>query len=302
MILKLKLSFISALRPQLAAVAMACAALVALAANPAAQAAGSNYPLDHFPKDKLTDQSALQNGAKLFVNHCLNCHSAAFMRYNRLRDIGLTDDQIRANLLFTADKVGEVMKTSMTAADAKNWFGAVPPDLSVIARARSSHSGSGSDWLYTYLRTYYRDNSRSTGWNNALYPNVGMPHILWEMQGQRGATMTEVKETEVEGKKGWFTVETKFGVDGSKTESATAYTQPYPEAKQTFVFDKQTVGGKFSQAAYDSEIADLVAYITYMSDPTAKDRTRIGVWVLMALGLFTLIAWQLNRVFWKDIK
>ncbi len=284
--------------------AWAAAALGAtlLVINPAS-AAGSNYKLDHFPTEKLYDQSALQNGAKLFINHCLNCHSASAMRYNRLRDIGLTEAQIRENLLFTADKVGELMNTSLAPADAKAWFGAVPPDLSVIARAKSSHSGSGSDWLYTYLRTYYRDNTRSTGWNNALYPNVGMPHVLWTMQGQRGATVTEIKSEIDEKTKttNFIKVVSKFDEAGDKTETIEKLEGTNHKTGVTFAFDKPS-NAPLSQADYDGQIADLVAYITYMSDPSAQQRKRIGVWVLIGLSIFTLIAWQLNRAFWKDIK
>ena len=152
--------------------------IVALAFAPTLALANSGgYPLDRAP-ERTNDLAALQNGAKLFVNYCLNCHSASAMRYNRLRDIGLTEDQIKNNLLFTGEKVGELMKTNLSAKDAKEWFGAVPPDLSVIARAKASADGSGADWLYTYLRTYYKDESRPTGCNNMLFPNVGMPHAL----------------------------------------------------------------------------------------------------------------------------
>jgi len=146
-------------------------------------AAGAVH-LDKAP-DRANDMAALQNGAKVFVNYCLNCHSASYMRYNRLSDIGLTDAQIKANLLFTAEKVGEPMRIAMQRADAKVWFGAAPPDLTVIARARSSEFGSGADWLYTYLRTFYRDESRPTGWNNVVFANVGMPHVFWELQGEQ---------------------------------------------------------------------------------------------------------------------
>jgi ubiquinol-cytochrome c reductase cytochrome c1 subunit len=147
-------------------------------------ASGAELHLDKAP-DRSRDMAALQNGAKVFVNYCLNCHSASYMRYNRLKDIGLSDDQVRDNLLFTADKVGEPMRIAMQRAEAKQWFGAAPPDLTVIARARASEFGSGSDWLYTYLRTFYRDDSRPTGWNNVVFANVGMPHILWELQGEQ---------------------------------------------------------------------------------------------------------------------
>jgi ubiquinol-cytochrome c reductase cytochrome c1 subunit len=147
-------------------------------------AAGAELHLDKAP-NKANDMAALQHGAKLFVNYCLNCHSASYLRYNRLNDIGLTEEQIKGNLLFTAEKTGETMTIAMQRADAKAWFGAPPPDLTVIARARSSEFGSGADWLYTYLRGFYRDNARPTGWNNVVFANVGMPHVLWELQGEQ---------------------------------------------------------------------------------------------------------------------
>lgn len=159
--------------------------LAAFALVTGAQAAGGALVLDKFPKERVSDLAALQNGAKLFVNYCLSCHSAAFMRYNRLKDIGLTEQQIKDNLLFTQDKVGELMTIAMRRAEAKQWFGAAPPDLTVIARARASEFGSGSDWLYTYLRGFYRDDARPTGWNNTVFANVGMPHVLWELQGEQ---------------------------------------------------------------------------------------------------------------------
>ena len=151
---------------------------------PLAALASAELHLDKAP-DRTHDMAALQNGAKVFVNYCLNCHSASYMRYNRLRDIGLSEDQIRENLMFTADKVGEPMRIAMQRAEAKVWFGKAPPDLTIIARARASEFGSGADWLYTYLRTFYRDDKRPTGWNNLVFENVGMPHVLWELQGQQ---------------------------------------------------------------------------------------------------------------------
>lgn len=149
-----------------------------------ALASGLEPHLDRAP-DRVRDQAALQNGAKMFINYCLSCHSASYMRYNRLRDLGLSDQQIRDNLLFTAEKIGEPMRVAMQRVEAKQWFGAAPPDLTLIARARTSELGSGSDWLYTYLRVFYRDENRSTGWNNVLFENVGMPHALWELQGEQ---------------------------------------------------------------------------------------------------------------------
>ncbi|MBP9217677.1 MAG: cytochrome c1 [Sterolibacterium sp.] len=147
-------------------------------------ASGDAVYLDKAP-DRGNNPAALQNGAKVFANYCMGCHGASFMRYNRLRDIGLSEEQIRNNLIFSDAKVGELMKISMPPADAKLWFGVTPPDLTLVARARSSETGTGTDWLYTYLRGFYRDDSRPTGWNNVAFPNVGMPHALWELQGQQ---------------------------------------------------------------------------------------------------------------------
>lgn len=142
-----------------------------------AMAAGGGVHLDHAEID-ITDQASLQRGAKTFVNYCLSCHSAAYMRYNRMaKDLGLTDDQVKQNLMFASDKIGETMTVAMRAEDAQKWFGVTPPDLSVISRSR------GTDWLYTYLRTFYLDESRPMGTNNLAFKDVGMPHVLWEQQG-----------------------------------------------------------------------------------------------------------------------
>ena len=143
----------------------------------AALAAGPGVALDRSPHDPR-DLVSLQSGARTFVNYCMNCHGAQYMRYNRLTDLGLTEAQIRDNLMFSADKVGETMKVAMTAKDGKAWFGVPPPDLSVIARSR------GADWLYTYLRTFYRDDKTPTGWNNKAFPNAAMPHVLWKVQAE----------------------------------------------------------------------------------------------------------------------
>lgn len=157
---------------------------VAILLVPLAVLASEGVKLDRAP-DRATDKAALQNGAKLFVNNCLNCHGASYVRYNRLLDIGLTEQQIKDNLMFTAEKIGEPMGISMPRKDAKQFFGAWPPDLSLIARSRASGDGSGADWLYTYLRGFYRDETRPTGWNNVAFPSVGMPHVLWELQGEQ---------------------------------------------------------------------------------------------------------------------
>jgi len=143
-------------------------------------AAAAGHPLDRAPLEPR-DLAGLQAGARTFVNYCLNCHGAQYMRYNRLGDLGLTEAQIRDNLMFAAEKVGETMTVAMTVKDGKAWFGVPPPDLSVIARSR------GADWLYTYLRTFYRDEKTASGWNNKVFPNVAMPHALWTLQREQSA-------------------------------------------------------------------------------------------------------------------
>ena len=147
-------------------------------------AAGAGLQLEKAP-DVQGDRAALQNGVKLFVNHCLSCHGASFVRYQRLTELGLTEQQVIDNLMFTADKIGEPMRIAARPAEQRQWFGIVPPDLSLVARARASAEGSGADWLYAYLRSFYRDDSRPTGWNNRIVANVAMPHVLWELQGQQ---------------------------------------------------------------------------------------------------------------------
>ncbi|WP_151632866.1 cytochrome c1 [Noviherbaspirillum aerium] len=247
--------------------------IAVLALVPAvAFAAEATFPLDAAP-DRTKDLAALQNGAKLFVNYCLNCHSASAMRYNRLRDIGLTDEQIKNNLLFTSEKVGDLMTVSMPAKDAKTWFGAVPPDLSVIARAKASSEGSGADWLYTYLRTFYKDDTRPTGWNNLVFPNVGMPHVMWEVQGVRAAKFVEEKDPH----------------DASKVI-------------HKFAGFEQVKPGTMSSLDFDNATADLVSYLNWMGEPAQNSRKRLGVVVLLFLSFFLLLAWRLNASYWKDVR
>jgi ubiquinol-cytochrome c reductase cytochrome c1 subunit len=280
------------------------AAAVALGAAVNVQAASEGAALDSFPVDKLTDLPALQDGARTFVNYCLNCHSASMMRYNRLRDLGLSEAQISGNLLFSGGKVGDLMQVAMRPNDAKEWFGALPPDLSVIARARSSAEGSGSDWLFTYLRSYYRDNTRATGWNNAVFPNVGMPHVLWEWQGSRGASIEEIKAVKDEKtgeSHGFARTLITFDNAGNRLEKTEKIESGHPH-ESTRLTLTPAVGGSMSQAAYDEKVANLVGYLTYMADPSAKSRLRMGVWVLMFLGLLIFLTWWLNREYWKDIK
>ena len=140
--------------------------------------ASEEIHLEKAPID-LSDQPSLQKGARTFINYCLNCHSAKYMRYNKLLDIGLSKKDIKENLLFTGKKIGDPMEISMPVAESKKWFGATPPDLSVVARSR------GSNWIYSYMKGFYRDSSREIGWNNVVYVNSSMPHILWELQGEQ---------------------------------------------------------------------------------------------------------------------
>ena len=242
--------------------------LISLLFAPAlALAAGDQVKLDRAPINE-EDQASLQRGARHFVNYCLNCHSANYMRFNRLRDIGLTEQQILDNLVFTGVKVGEVMKIAMDPKDAKNWFGAMPPDLSVTARSRASADGSGADWLYTYLRSFYRDAERPTGWNNTVYPNVGMPHALWELQGEQ------------------VLVERKVQGEGfMKTGMALKLDKP----------------GTLSAAEYDQMAADLVNYLVFMGEPVRSDRKTIGMFVLLALGVLFIFAYALKKEYWKDV-
>lgn len=151
-----------------------------------ALASGGNVHLDKW-QGSVSDKAALQNGAKLFVNYCLNCHGASYMRYKNLIDLGLTEQQVKDNLMFTSDKIGGLMAVAARAEEQKQWFGATPPVLTIIARARgeAGNAGAGADWLYTYLRSFYRDENRPTGWNNVVFENVGMPHVLYGLQGQQ---------------------------------------------------------------------------------------------------------------------
>ncbi|WP_298288669.1 cytochrome c1 [Thiomonas sp.] len=228
-------------------------------------------PLDHAPY-RVNNLLALQNGARLFVNYCLGCHSAKYMRYESLRSIGLTDDQIAHNLMFGEAKIGDTMRVAMTAAQAEKWFGTEPPDLSIITKALASHRGSGADFLYTYLRTFYRDDSRPTGWNNLAFPGVNMPNPLWMLQGQRAA---------------------RFAVGPDPSD-------PSVQLK-TFVGYTQLTPGTQSPTEYDSTVADLVAYMQWMAEPDQLLRKRLGVIVLIFLGFFTFLTWKLKSEYWKDV-
>jgi ubiquinol-cytochrome c reductase cytochrome c1 subunit len=187
-----------------------------------------------------------------------------------MKDIGLTDKQIKDNLLFTSEKVGDLMQANIDPKKAKEWFGANPPDLTLVARSRASGAGTGADYLYTYLRTFYRDEARPTGWNNLVFPNVGMPHALWELQGERKPLYDVVEE------------------HGKETHKFKGWEEVKP--------------GKMTQAEYDDAMGDLVAYMQWMGEPVQNSRVRIGVMVLMFLAVFAFAAWRLNASYWKDVK
>lgn len=232
-----------------------------------ALANGPEVNLDKAPVS--TEPAALQNGAKLFVNYCLNCHGASYMRYNRLKEIGLSEDLIKDNLMFTADKIGEPMRIAMQRDEAKAWFGAAPPDLTVIARSRASEVGSGADWLYSYLRGFYRDDKRPTGWNNVVFENVGMPHVLYELQGEQVAHIEEKDD----------------GHGGKHKEIHLELAKP----------------GKMSKDEYDKATADLVSYLVWMGEPMAETRKAVGKGVLAFLGVLFVLSYLLKKNYWRDV-
>jgi ubiquinol-cytochrome c reductase cytochrome c1 subunit len=218
-------------------------------------AAGGGAKLDRAPVD-LHDKLSLQRGAQIFVNHCLNCHGASAMRYSKLQDLGLTEEQIRANLLFASDKVGDTMTVSLDPREGKAWFGVNPPDLSLIARSR------GADWVYTYMRGFYLDPKSRTGWNNTVFPNVGMPHVLWEYQGGQLLQASDKGPAKL--------------VAGTP--------------------------GKLPPAEYDRYVGDLVNYLVYMGEPARAKRVQIGIVVIFFLAVFFVISLLLKKEYWKDVR
>ena len=250
--------------------------------------------------NRITDLPALQNGAKLFVNYCLNCHSANSMRYNKLTELGLTEEEIKKNLLFSSDKVGDLMTIAMTPADSNKWFGTTPPDLSVIARAKSVNLGpSGTDYIYTYLRTFYRDVTRPTGWDNLVFPSVGMPNALWELQGPVTAQRIKIAPETVDGNTQWVRTVTdfdEFGFQLVQTETLANYAGIASETTTLTSLDPER------QAQFDNDVADLSNFLAWMAEPVQTLRKQIGVGVLLFLFLFFFVAWRLNKAYWKDIK
>ena len=243
-----------------------CVALPLLAATLVAThafAAGSDVKLDRATVNP-NDQASLQRGARNFVQYCLNCHNAQFMRYSHLTGIGLTEEQIKTNLMFTTDKISDPMISALDPKDAKAWLGAMPPDLTVIARSRSP------DWLYTFLRSFYQDDQSPSGWNNEVFKNVGMPNPLHDLQGVQ--LLQKVGE--------------KIGHHG-------------PEPVMKLVTAN---AGTMSTRDYDLFVGDLVNYLAYMAEPHKVARQQIGIKVLFFLVLMFFVTLWLKNEYWKDVK
>ncbi len=229
--------------------------------------AGSSYPLDHVNID-LSDKASLQRGAKYYVNYCMGCHSLGYLRYNRLaRDLGLLEREVEENLIFTEDeegtptKVGELMKIAMDDFYAEKTFGVVPPDLTLFTRTRPH----GADWLYTYLRTFYLDDSKQWGVNNAVFPNAGMPHALWELQGWQKAVF-----------------------DPADDKIITGFELVKP--------------GAMSPEEYDQVVKDITGFLAYAAEPAKMQRHKTGFWVLIFLFVLVFVSYILKKEYWADIR
>src|SRR4249919_250020 len=211
---------------------------------------------------RLDDQASLQRGAKLYMNYCSGCHSLKYLRYSRMaEDLGLSEDDVQANLNFTGAKVGEQVQVALTEDHAKQFFGKMPPDLSVIARVR------GSDWIYTYLKSFYLDESRPLGWNNKLFPNASMPNPLWQMQGLQHAEYG------------------KAGAGGDRPVEKLVLAQP----------------GSQNPEQFDQTVRDITTFLEYAGEPAALTRQSMGVWVILFLAFFTFLAWLLKKEYWRDV-
>lgn len=211
---------------------------------------------------ELGNRASLQRGAKLFVNYCLSCHSAQYMRYSRAaEDLGLTEEQTKKNLIFTGTKFGEKMTVAMRPADAEKWFDKAPPDLSLTARSR------GVDWIYNYLKSFYVDETRPSGWNNTVLPNAAMPNVLWELQGMQHAVL-------------------EHGAHGG-------------EAHVTELKVQQA--GLMTSAEFDQAARDITAFLQYVGEPAALQRHAYGAWVILFLAFFTFLAYLLKHEYWNDV-
>ncbi len=239
-------------------------AILLLVSPALALASGGEVHLDKAQIDP-TNQESLQRGARTFVNYCLSCHSAKYQRYNRMaRDLGIPEDVVIDNLMFTGEKIGDTMEIAMKPADGAQYFGAAPPDLTLVARVR------GVDWLYTYLRTFYLDDTRPFGVNNMVFDKVGMPHVLWELQGWQKPVYETVTDHE--------------GHEHQKLVGVELVKQ-----------------GKLTPAEYDRTVRDLVNFLAYMGEPVKLERQALGVKVLLFLFVLFIITYLLKKEYWKDI-
>lgn len=228
-----------------------------------AMAAGSGYPLDKAPID-LTDKASLQRGAQLFMNYCLGCHSMQYQRYQRsFQDLGIPDDIGQEYLQFTGEKVSDYITRAMPEESAATWFGAAPPDLTLVARVR------GEDWIYTYLRTFYADDSRPFGVNNKVFPDVGMPHVLQSLQGVPTETYEETM------------------IDG--------------EMVKQYVGLKTDGSGSMNTAEYDQAIADIVNFLEYTGEPSKLESHKIGKWVLAFILVLFVFVYLLKKEYWREV-
>jgi ubiquinol-cytochrome c reductase cytochrome c1 subunit len=247
-----------AFHPMLVRAATAVAGVLLLAGAAAAQEGAGLEPAG----TQVENIASLQRGARTFFNYCSGCHSLQYMRYSRIgQDLQLSDAQVLKNFVFTGAKIGDVAMSNMPADDAAKFFGKAPPDLSLEARAK------GPDWIYTYLKSFYVDPTRPTGWNNTLFPNVSMPNVLWELQGVQKAVYAPAKPGE----------------------------EPQVERLET------ASPGKLTPAQYDDTVRDLAAFLQYVGEPAVLQRESMGVWVVLYLAFFTFLAWLLKHEFWKDV-
>jgi len=240
---------------------LSCFVLLLLPLGGAHAAANGPYSCGQIECDRvkidLGDKASLQRGARIFVNYCLSCHSASYMRYNRMgRDLGISEELVKENLLFAAEKVGDPMKAVMRKEDGAAWFGTPPPDLTLLTRWRSP------EWVYTYMRSFYRDSSSPSGWNNVVFANVAMPHVLYEWQGEQ---------------------------------------RPVFDDNHRFVRFELERQGTHTPQEFDRAMRDLTNFLVYLGEPAKLERYRIGVWVILFLLVFLVVAYLLKKEYWKDV-
>jgi ubiquinol-cytochrome c reductase cytochrome c1 subunit len=261
--------------------AVLLAAAFVAASGAALAAGGADIRMEPVPINRL-DLASQQRGARIFVNYCLNCHTAKYMRYNRLTDLGLTETQIRDSLMFATDKIGETMTIAMRPADAKAWFGVAPPDLTVEARVR------GADWLYNYFLGFYRDETTPSGWNNVVFPNVAMPHVLAELSGTNRLVTTEFKDHE----------QAQAAALAAKGITVLAPGKGHTYVVSTIALESP---GTLTPVEYQRMVADLVNFLDYMGEPAKNRRLSLGLIVLLYLGVLFVFAYWLKREYWKDV-